>query len=448
MTNEENQKFTKLHKFLFTDNKFKAMKAKSKLLYAIITERQSLTIAYAKNNQDQSQFLDENNRLFSIYSNSDLKGMLHVSEPTIISLKKELIENGLLEEIRVPNANNRLYPKKPYDEYFYANDLDEFYRLPHSIFDNPKYKKIAADSITAYAIYLSRYEYSVFKDSFYDKENKLYCICTNEEIANLLNIDRRKVAKIKNELVACGLLAVKPSLRADLLYVSLPEVSHGKELKKMHIGNLKKCTLETKENAHWKLKKMHTSYTYFSYTYSSDTDISDMNNMNEDNINVKDNSEVEKPNHSNNTNHCSTPFSKDFNINQVEQEILLQQLPNDIQINLKHFSNDEISCIKGVLNKAKANHNYNTPIEERITYEDCSYEIGEALKRIKYYSIQRNENIKNLEAYMMQSFKRVFADYIQDQYTFDDEEKYDIGNIESFVPQNKMQAEAKRRFLF
>ena len=194
------------------------------------------------------------------------------------------------------------------------------------------------------------------------------------------------------------------------------------------------------------LKFCRTSYTYFSYTYSSNIDISDMNDMNKDNINVKENSK--EPNHSNNTNHCATPSSKDFNINQVEQEILLQQLPNDIQINLKHFSNDEIKCIKAVLNKAKAHHNYNAPIEERLTYEDCSYEIGAALKRIKYYSIQRNENIKSLEAYMMQSFKRVFADYIQDQYVFDDEEKYNIGNIESFVPQNKMQAEAKRRFLF
>ena len=237
MTKEENQKFTKLHKFLFTDDKYKAMKVKAKLLYAIITERQSLSALDVKNNQDQSQFLDKNNRLFSIYSNSELKNLLNVSEPTVITLKKDLIKHDLLEEQRVPNANNRLYPKKPYDEYFHANDIDEFYRLPHAIFDNPKYKKISPDSITAYAIYLSRYEYSLFKDSFYDKENKLYCICTNEEIANLLNIERRKVAKIKNELVACGLLGIKPSLRADFLYVYLPEVSHSVELKKMHIGN-------------------------------------------------------------------------------------------------------------------------------------------------------------------------------------------------------------------
>lgn len=448
MTNEENQKFTKLHKFLFTDEIFKPMKAKSKLLYALITERQSLTIAYAKNNQDQSQFLDKENRLFSIYSNDELSEMLHVSKPTIINLKKELVHKGLLEEIRVPNANNRLYPKKPYDEYFYANDLDEFYRLPHTLFSNPYYKKLSPDAIITYAIYLSRYEYSVFKDNFYDKNQRLYFIYPNDVLGDYLNFDRNKIARIKKQLIDYNLLEVKKSNRADMLYIKPPKACYDTEIKKCSIGKLKNAALGNQKMQHREIKNCSTSYTDFSNTYSSDTDISDMNNMNEDNINVKDNSEEEEPNHSNNTNHCSTPFSKDFNINQVEQEILLQQLPNDIQINLKHFSNDEISCIKGVLNKAKANHNYNTPIEERITYEDCSYEIGEALKRIKYYSIQRNENIKNLEAYMMQSFKRVFADYIQDQYVFDDEEEYDSGNIESFVPQNKMQAEAKRRFLF
>ncbi|RIM48173.1 replication initiation protein [Staphylococcus cohnii] len=393
MTNEENQKFTKLHKFLFTDNKFKAMKAKSKLLYAIITERQSLTIAYAKNNQDQSQFLDENNRLFSIYSNSDLKGMLHVSEPTIISLKKELIENGLLEEIRVPNANNRLYPKKPYDEYFYANDLDEFYRLPHSIFDNPKYKKIAADSITAYAIYLSRYEYSVFKDSFYDKENKLYCICTNEEIANLLNIDRRKVAKIKNELVACGLLAVKPSLRADLLYVYLPEVSHGKELKKMYIGNLKKCTLGTKKNVHWELKKMYTSYTYFSNTNISDINSSDTNDMNDIR---EENVEDTKPNHPNHPNHLQQ---------QSDEEALkyleLQEMPEDTKRYMNNFNAKEIQIIKSVILKAK--RSFNDMYDEMYMLEDMDNELLTVLKRFKGIMVKKQETVEAMQGYLMRS---------------------------------------------
>ncbi|WP_182474468.1 DnaD domain protein [Staphylococcus cohnii] len=320
MPKEENQKFTKLHKFLFTDENYKYMKSKSKLLYAIITERQSLSLTDVKKNKDQSQFLDENNRLFSVYSNSDLKNLLNVSEPTIIKLKKELISNGLLEETRIANACNRLYPKKPFDEYFYLNDIDEFYRLPHALFDNPLYNEMSADSIIAYACYLGRYEYSVYKKQFFDKDNNIYFIYTNEELANLLNVERRKISKIKNELCFYNLLDVKPSNRADILYIKLPKTSDDKELKKMHIGNLKKCTLGTKKNAHWELKKMHTSYTYLSYTYLSDIDFSDTTTKENDYFKTNVKKETKKS-------------GSDFYINN-KNKTLLKQIQNEFNIEL------------------------------------------------------------------------------------------------------------------
>ena len=320
MSKEKNQKFTKLHKFLFTDEKFKNMKSKSKLLYAIITERQSLSLNDVKKNKDQSQFLDENKRLFSIYSNSDLKNLLNVSEPTIIKLKKELIRNGLLEEMRIANSCNRLYPKKPYDEYFYANDIDEFYRLPHALFDNALYNEMSADSIIAYACYLSRAEYSAYKKQFFDKDNNLYFVYTNEELANLLNVDRRKISKIKNELCFYNLLKVKPSNRADFLYINLPKPSYDKELKKMHIGNLKKCTLGTKKNAHWELKKMYTSNTDLSNTDLSNTDLSNTTTKQDDyfKTNVKEETKTS---------------GSSLNINNENQN-LLNQIRNELNIKL------------------------------------------------------------------------------------------------------------------
>ncbi|MGO1820317.1 MAG: replication initiator protein A [Senegalia sp. (in: firmicutes)] len=320
MSSKKNQKFTKLFKFLFTDETYKNMKSKTKLLYAILTERQSLSVQHVKNNKNQSQFLDENKRSFSIYSNTELKNMINVSEPTIINLKKELVEYNLLEEVRVANSNNRLYPKKPYDEYFYENDLDEFYRLPHSLFDNDCYKSLSADSIIAYSIYLSRYEYSIYKNHFYDKDQNIYCIFTNEELADLLNLDRRKIAKIKNELISCKLLTVKPSNRADYLYLHLPETSDSKELKKMHIGNLKKCTLGTKENAHWELKKMHTSDTDLSNTNLSNTNLS--NTTTKQDYSFKTNVEKERKN-----------SGSSLNINN-KNKTLLNQIQNEFNIKL------------------------------------------------------------------------------------------------------------------
>lgn len=99
------------------------------------------------------------------------------------------------------------------------------------------------------------------------------------------------------------------------------------------------------------------------------------------------------------------------------------------------------------MNKAKANYNHDAPVNERVTYEDCAYNIGEALQRIKLLSRQKNENICQLEAYMMQTFKRVFVEHVlNDQQHFEDI-KDEEQHISQFEPKNEFQAIAKRMFL-
>nr|WP_318783778.1 replication initiator protein A [Staphylococcus aureus] len=53
--------------------------------------------------------------------------------------------------------------------------LMNFIGYPHSLFSNPKYKNLKAETIVAYAVYLSRYEYSVYKNHFSDKSGEIYC---------------------------------------------------------------------------------------------------------------------------------------------------------------------------------------------------------------------------------------------------------------------------------
>ncbi|MFH6326638.1 replication initiator protein A [Staphylococcus aureus] len=443
-------RFTKLYKFLFEDPTFNTLPAKAKLLYALISERQSLSKANAKQHGIQSQFIDHEGRLFSIYTNQELMTKLNMSKPTVIKLKKQLIEFGLLEDVRLGNNQpNRLYPKKPYDNYFYAYDVDEFYRLPHALFENPKYQSLATESIIAYAIYLSRYEYSVYKNHFIDKNNTVYCVMSNEELALRLSCERKKVSRIKNELIACGLLMNEKSSigKANRIYINLPEVSDIKEVKKWDVGKLKNGTSGSKKMGRREVKKWDTSYTYSSYTYSSDIDSSDMNDTYDNNIN-----EAHEINDSPQTNHSSHPNHQHntedtFNDQQVEQEILLQHLPDYVQLNLKHFSNAEIRCIKSVLNKAKANYNHHAPVNERVTYEECAYNIGEALRRIKLLSRQKNENICQLEAYMMQTFKRVFVEHVVIDQQILDNTKTKTHDISQFEPKNEFQAMAKRMFL-
>lgn len=242
----EQQRFTKLYKFLFEDSTFNELPAKAKLLYSLLTERQNLSKSNAKQHGIQSQFIDNEGRLFSIYSNDELTQKLNMSEPTVIKLKKQLATFGLLEEVRLGNNQpNRLYPKKPYDGYFYAYDVDEFYRLPHLLFSNPKYKSLKSETLIAYAIYLSRYEYSIYKQHFTDESNDVYCYFSNEKMANVLGVSTRKVERIKKELVVSGLMINKRATfgKANKLYISLPETSHIEELKNCRHGNLKNVAL-------------------------------------------------------------------------------------------------------------------------------------------------------------------------------------------------------------
>ncbi|SIK31465.1 Replication initiator protein A (RepA) N-terminus [Mycobacteroides abscessus subsp. abscessus] len=460
----EQQRFTKLYKFLFEDPTYNELPAKAKLLYALLTERQNLSKANVKQNSIQSQFIDEDGRLFSIYSNKELTKKLNMSEPTVIKLKKQLIEFDLLEEVRLGrNQSNRLYPKKPYDEYFYAYDTDEFYRLPHALFVNSKYKNLKSVTIIAYAIYLNRYEYSLYKQHFIDENNDVYCYFSNDNMAKVLGVSTRKVEQIKKELVATELMINKTSSfgKTNKLYIKAPKTSHSTELKKIRYGNLKKFGTGTKKFSAWELKKIRTSYIYFSYTYSSDIDSSDMNDMNEDNILDNSNS-VNVPNHSDHSNHNlnsnvnnpdnnkSKDFSDDtFDEFETEREMLLQQLPKSIQLAFKHFDLNEIRCIKSVLNKAKANYNANVTVDERLTYEDCEYKLSAAIKRMKLVSRKKSEDIFNLEGYMMKTFKSVFEDYIREQQAEDEDsvEHNTSSSIADFEPKNDLQEMAKRMFM-
>ncbi|MDI1662448.1 replication initiator protein A [Staphylococcus aureus] len=446
-------RFTKLYKFLFEDPTFNTLPAKAKLLYALISERQSLSKSNAKQHGIQSQFIDNEGRLFSIYTNQELMTKLNMSKPTVIKLKKQLIEFGLLEDVRLGNNQpNRLYPKKPYDNYFYAYDVDEFYRLPHALFENPKYQSLATESIIAYAIYLSRYEYSVYKNHFIDKNNTVYCVMSNEELALRLSCERKKVSRIKNELIACGLLMNEKSSigKANRIYINLPEASDIKEVKKWDVRKLKNGTSGSKKMGRPEVKKWDTSYTYSSYTYLSDIDSSDMNDTYDNNIDeVHDIGDSPQKNHSSHSSHTNHQYNTEdtFNDQQVEQDMLLQNLPDHVKLSLKHFSNAEIRCIKSVLNKAKANYNHHAPVNERVTYEECAYNIGEALRRIKLLSRQKNENICQLEAYMMQTFKRVFVEHVVNDQQKLDNTKTKTHDISQFEPKNEFQAMAKRMFL-
>ena len=80
----------------------------AKLAYGVFLNRCQLSIrSYQQGNRD---YVDEHDAVFMIYTVSDLMKVLDKSKNTVIKIKKELTDLGLLREVRLgKNKPNRLY---------------------------------------------------------------------------------------------------------------------------------------------------------------------------------------------------------------------------------------------------------------------------------------------------------------------------------------------------
>ncbi|MFW0731047.1 replication initiator protein A [Enterococcus raffinosus] len=83
-----------------------------------------------------------------------------------------------------------------------------FYQLPKVLFESEKYIDMSNDSKIAYAMLKDRCEYSL-QNNWVDQDGNIYFIFTTEELMDLLHCGNKKVAKIKKELTAFGLLLTK-----------------------------------------------------------------------------------------------------------------------------------------------------------------------------------------------------------------------------------------------
>ncbi|EIM5395014.1 replication initiator protein A [Enterococcus faecalis] len=98
--------FFQLPKIFFTNDHYKKLSLDAKVAYAILRDRFNYSI---KNN-----WVDENDRIFFIYTNKELGEILDCSNKTVVKIKKELEEKKLLTQKRVGiNTPNKLYIGKP-----------------------------------------------------------------------------------------------------------------------------------------------------------------------------------------------------------------------------------------------------------------------------------------------------------------------------------------------
>ncbi|CUT97019.1 Replication initiator protein A, N-terminal domain protein [Staphylococcus capitis] len=335
-------------------------------------------------------------------------------------------------------------------------EKERFYKLYKFLFEDEYFKKMSDSSKIAYCMFRDRFELSKM-NNWIDENGNVYLIFTTKDLCELLNCGTQKVTKIKKELEKFNLLEQeriglnKPN-RIYILEPNTPnKTSSGKEFRKSKFQSSENQNSRNSKIENQEARKSKSNDTEFNDTEFNDTESNDTNDMydKKNELNKETGQDNTISSHSNHPNHL-TESQDEFNEQKTKQDMLLQNLPEAIQLSLKYFSNKEIRCIKAVMNKAKANYNKNVPVEERITYETCAFEIGSALKRIKLLSRQKNEDVCNLEAYMMQSFRRVFKDYIQDQYRGQWDKNEDLTNentISDFEPANDLQAMAKRMFL-
>jgi hypothetical protein len=100
----ENNKFYKLHKFLF-EEPFNELSNDAKILYSLIKDRMSLSY--------ENDWYDKNGKVYCYFVNEKMCEKLNVSDRTATKYKNELIDSGLLVEKRQYSKPTRYYLKKP-----------------------------------------------------------------------------------------------------------------------------------------------------------------------------------------------------------------------------------------------------------------------------------------------------------------------------------------------
>ena len=88
------------------------------------------------------------------------------------------------------------------DRFYTSNDatLNEFYQLPKVLIHDEKYKSLTPREVLAYSILKDRHSVSL-KNGWIDKQNRVYFILSDKELAEMLDTTPRTANKIKNALV-------------------------------------------------------------------------------------------------------------------------------------------------------------------------------------------------------------------------------------------------------
>lgn len=103
---ETTERYYELPKALFENELYSDMRLDVKVSYAILKDRLKLSM--------KNGWVDEDGLYYLVYSNSKLMKMLTCSKSTLLRIKKQLAEYGLMREVQQSNSKegtlaNRIY---------------------------------------------------------------------------------------------------------------------------------------------------------------------------------------------------------------------------------------------------------------------------------------------------------------------------------------------------
>lgn len=103
---ETTERYYELPKALFENELYSDMRLDVKVSYAILKDRLKLSI--------KNGWVDNNGLYYLVYSNQKLMKMLTCSKSTLLRIKKQLAEYGLMKEVQQSNSKegtlaNRIY---------------------------------------------------------------------------------------------------------------------------------------------------------------------------------------------------------------------------------------------------------------------------------------------------------------------------------------------------
>jgi len=134
---------------------------------------------------------------------------------------------GLPSSNPTGSSNNKEYNSIPSDRFYTLKEevTLRFYQTPKALFKNPRYRGLSLGPKLMYSILRDRLDMSI-KNNWKDEKGYIYLIFSIEELASLLEMDRKAVMRYKKSLVDHSLIIDKRlgQGRSNRIYVLKPEL--------------------------------------------------------------------------------------------------------------------------------------------------------------------------------------------------------------------------------